>query len=261
MRSMVRHLLERKDLLYILTWKEIRIRYKQSVMGFLWAVLMPILIVGTGMLVRKAFSMVSGTSVTMDDLLSVSVKAVPWAFFVGAIRFGAASFVANSNLVTKVYFPREILPLSCVLANFFDFAIAAAFLALIMLVTRAGFSIHLLWLPVMIVLLFLITASVALLLACANLFYRDVKYLIEVVITFGILVTPVFYSARIFGKWATLLLLNPVGAILESINDIIVLHRSPSMFWLAYVVLCAVGGSLIAWTIFAKAEPAFAEEI
>ena len=110
----IHQLVNQRDLLYMLTRKEIRIRYKQSVMGFLWALLMPVLIVGAGMLMKQAYAFASHTRLDLSDLLSVSVKAVMWSFFAGAVKFGSNSLIANMNLVTKIYFPREVLPLSSV---------------------------------------------------------------------------------------------------------------------------------------------------
>ena len=258
---MIKEFLQYRDLLYMLTWKEIRVRYKQSVMGVLWAIFMPILIVSAGILMKIGFSFTSGRHINMQDVASVSVKGVAWAFFVGAVRFGANSLIANQNLVTKIYFPREILPLSNVLANFFDFVVAGIFVAIIMIFAGTGFSVQLAWLPYVVLILVMITAGCTLLLACANLFFRDVKYIVEVLLTYGILFTPVFYSAQMFGKWAPLLLLNPVGAALESLNSVVVLHQPPSLFWLGYATLFAVCGLMAAFAIFQKAEPLFAQEI
>src|SRR5438105_10017698 len=95
----IRELLEHRILLYMITWREIKVKYKQSVMGMLWAVLMPLVIVCAGLLVRYAFAMVSGTPLALSDLTSVTVKAVPWAFFVSTFPCGTNIFVANTNLV------------------------------------------------------------------------------------------------------------------------------------------------------------------
>src|SRR5437867_5592943 len=104
----LRELLDRRDLLYMITWREIKVKYKQTVMGMLWAVLMPLVIVCAGLVVRVAFAKVSGTPLALSDLTSVTVKAAPWAFFVSALRFGTNSLVANTDLITKVYLPRVI---------------------------------------------------------------------------------------------------------------------------------------------------------
>jgi lipopolysaccharide transport system permease protein len=250
-----------KDLLLMLTWRDVKIRYKQSIMGFAWAVLMPVLIIGSGLIVMVAFSTMSGKMINKLDILSVAVKSVPWAFVVAAVRFATNSLVMNKELVTKIYFPREILPLASVLANLIDFLVAAVVLTILLTVFRVGISIQLLWVPVLLVLLLLLTGGLAILLACANLFFRDVKYLVEVALTYGIFFTPVFYSASTLGKIGTLLLLNPLGPILESFRDVIIIHRAPDFRWLAYSTAWAILGFAISWKIFQKAEPSFAESV
>ena len=107
----------------------------------------------------------------------------------------------------------------------------------------------------------LFTTALGMLMSCANLFYRDVKYIVEVIVTFAIFFTPVFYDASLFGKWSTLLLLNPVGAILESINNVVILHRPPDPFWLSYLTIWSVGGLVVSWSIFHKLEFLFAENV
>lgn len=257
----VKELLKYKHLLFTLTWREIKIRYKQTIMGFLWALLMPMMVVATGILVRKALSVVSGQPMEYQALLSVMVKALPWAFFAGAIRTASVSLITNANLVTKIYFPREVFPFSAVLAALFDFAVAASLLIVLFVVNGPSVTIHILWLPFLLLLLVLLTTGWGMLLSCATLFFRDVKYIVEVVMTFGILFTPVFYDAAMFGEWSYLLLLNPVGSILEVINDVVVLNRAPDPYWLLYAVVWALGSFFIAWLIFEKAEPAFAESV
>jgi lipopolysaccharide transport system permease protein len=255
------HFSQYGDLLLMLTWRDIKIRYKQSIMGFAWAILMPVLIVGSGLIVMVAFSTLSGKAINKADVLSVAVKAVPWAFFVGAIRFATNSLVMNKELVTKIYFPREILPLASVLASLFDFAVAGGVLVLILIFSGIGASLQLLWVPMIIVLLLVLSVGLSILLACANLFFRDVKYLVEVVLTYGIFFTPVFYSASTLGKWGPILLLNPVGPLLEGLRDTIVLHKAPDIRWLLYSAVWAFMSLLISWKIFQGAEPLFAESI
>ena len=245
----------------MLAWRDVRIRYKQTVMGFLWALFMPLLIVMASLFIKKMFSLLSGRPIEMTEVVSVAVKALPWAFFVASIRFATISLVSNSDLVTKIYFPREVFPLSSVLANLVDFAIAsAASIPFLVLMGLRG-SIYLAWLPVLLLFLILFTAGLGMLLSCANLFFRDVKYIVEVLLTFGIFFTPVFYDASMFGPWAPVILLNPLAAILEAINDVVVWHRSPNLMWVAYAGSWAVLVSFSSWKIFDKAEPVFAQNI
>src|SRR6185312_3224811 len=119
-----------RELLYQLMLRDVRIRYKQAVMGFAWAILMPALIVAAGTLVRFAMAYVGGGHVSHDAIAGMAVKALPWAFFVGAIGFATSSLTGNLPLVSKIYFPREVLPLSATCAQSFDSTIGAITVAI-----------------------------------------------------------------------------------------------------------------------------------
>jgi ABC-type polysaccharide/polyol phosphate export permease len=257
----IRELFEHRDLLYMITWREIKLKYKQSIMGMLWAVLMPLVIVCAGLLVRYAFATASGTPLTLSDLTSVTVKAAPWAFFVSALRFGTNSLVANTNLVTKIYLPRLVFPLAAVFSQLLDFLVAGVVIGVLLVIARAGLSVHLFWLPLLIGPLILLTAALAIMCSAASLFLRDVKYIVEVFLTFAIFFTPVFYEPSLFGHWAPLLLVNPASPLLEGISTVVILHRSPPLPWLAYS--WAFTGVLftVALAIFKKLDPFFAESV
>lgn len=254
-------LIRYRDLLVMLTWRDIRIKYKQSIMGFLWAILMPLFVIAAGVMVKLAYAHVTKTPLEMAQVLTVSVKALPWAFFISALRFATNSLTTNSNLVTKIYFPKDIFPISAVLSQFFDFFIAAVFLAVLLAVAQIGLTVHLLWVPVLIALLSLFVTGLGIFLSAANLFFRDVKYLVEVFVTFGVFFTPVFYEAALFGNWSWIVLLNPVAVILEGLNDSIVLHQTPDLAWVTYT--CVITGAVFisAVLVFKRVEPLFAESI
>ena len=131
----------------MITYRDIKVRYKQSVMGFMWAVLMPILIVASGVVVRYAYALASHKPLVAADVASVAVKSVPWAFLVSSIRFSCYSLTNNWSLVTKIYFPKEIFPIGAVMASFFDFVVASAGLIIYLLVVRLGVGHNLLWVP------------------------------------------------------------------------------------------------------------------
>ncbi|MGD0485608.1 MAG: ABC transporter permease [Syntrophorhabdales bacterium] len=249
------------DLLYMMVWRDIRIKYKQSVIGIMWAVFMPMVIVGTGILVRYGFALASHAPVDFNDLAAVSVKAVPWAFFVSTIRFSTGSLVGNPNLVTKIYFPKIIFPISSMFSQMFDLAIASGLLAVVLAFMRIGLSVHLLWVPILLALLVLCATGMGILLSAANLFYRDVKYLVEVVVTFAIFFTPVFYDVSMFGKWAYIFLLNPLAPILEGIAACVVHHRMPQIEWILYSAAASLAIFACAFAFFTKLEPLFAERI
>ena len=249
------------DLLFVLTWRDIQIKYKQSVMGLLWAVLMPMIIVGAGMVVRIGMSKLSGTPLPEDNLASLAVKAVPWAFFVSAIRFATASLTSNMNLVTKINCPRIAFPVSAVLSSLFDMIVATMPLIAILVWLGVSPSPMLLWVPVLIALLVLLVTGLGVALSAANLFFRDVKYIVEVLLTFAIFFTPVIYDVDMFGEWSFWLLLNPIAPILEALRSTVVLEAAPDLHWLGYSAAVSVAVFAGGWRMFQRLEPIFADRI
>ena len=254
-------LMARRDLLYMITWREIRIKYKQSVMGMLWAILMPVVIVAAGLVVRYGFAMVSHTPLALSDVAAVSVRSVPWAFFVSSIRFATNSLVSNANLVTKIYLPREIFPVAAMLSQFVDFAVASLVLVVFLTIAGVGVSAQLLWVPVLVAILVVLTTGLGILFSAASLFLRDVKYLVDVMLTFAIFFTPVFYDARMLGPWAPVLMLNPVAPVLEGLANVIVGHVPPPGAWVGYSAIVALLTLAFALFGFFKLEPYFAESV
>jgi ABC-type polysaccharide/polyol phosphate export permease len=245
----------------MLAWRDVQVKYKQSIMGMLWAVLMPLVIVSAGLVVRFAFARLSGEAVSTTDLTTVAVKAVPWAFFVASLRFGTTSLVTNVNLVTKIYLPRLIFPLAAVLSQAFDFLIASTVVVILLIAVQAGISLQIFWVIPILLTLALLASAVAIVSSAASLFFRDVKYIVEVVLTFAIFFTPVFYDSTMFGSWGSLLLLNPVSPLLEGIASTVIHHQGPQLAWLAYsagMTVVLLAGAL---TMFKRVEPYFAESI
>lgn len=259
----IRELFRHRDLLYMITWREVKLKYKQSIMGMLWAVLVPLVTVGAGLFLRLALNTVSGTgsALAMSDVTSVAVKATPWAFFVSSLRFGTNSLVANANLVTRIYLPRLVFPLAAVLSQLIDFLVAAAVVAIFLTIVGAGLSVHLLWLPLLVGALIFLAAALAIVLSAASLFLRDVKYLVDVFLTFAIFFTPVFYDSSLFGRWAPLLLVNPVSPLLEGMSAAVLQHDNPSLPWLLYSFAVTALLFATALVAFRKLEPFFAESI
>lgn len=272
----VRDVLAHYELLVQLAARDVRIRYKQAVMGFAWALLMPLLVVGAGTLVRVAVVAMTGVALDKADIGSVALKSFPWAFFSGALGFAVTSVTANLSLVTKIYFPRSVLPLAAVGANLFDLVVGAAVSLVVLPFLGAQLSFALLWVPVLVVLLILLTAGLSVILACGNLFYRDVKYIVQVVLTFGIFATPVLFDAASFGaKGSRLLMLNPLAPIFEGLSLAVmrghnlfepasrVVRGAPVTTWqpwyLAYSALWAVCSLAFGLVLFQRTQHLFAE--
>jgi ABC-type polysaccharide/polyol phosphate export permease len=217
----------------------------------------------------------AGGKLNPAELAGIAVKSVGWSFFTGALGFGTASITANLALVTKVYFPREVLPLSTVLTQTVDSTIGAIAVALIIPWLGVGLHWSLLWLPLLLGLLILLTTGVTLIAACGNVFFRDAKHLVQIVVSFGIFFTPVFFRADTFGpRGARYMLINPLGPILEGLRLAVVeghnllvpiVSAGGTLAWspwfLAWSAGWAVFGTLAAAVIFHRAEFAFAEYV
>jgi lipopolysaccharide transport system permease protein len=259
--SSLREVVHFRDLLYMLTWRDICIRYKQTILGVLWAILMPAVIVLAGVVVRLAMARVSGTELVRRDLALVLVKSAPWAFFVSSIRLCTSCLVGNSNLVSKVKFPKVILPMAALLSQLFDFVIACVAVFVVLACLGVKLTLTFAWVPVLLFLLLALASGLGIFLAAAGLFFRDVKYMVEIFVTFAVFFTPVFYEVALFGEWGNLLLLNPLSPILEGLASVVVDQAAPNLTWLAYstvVSLSILGG---AYAFFQRFEPAFAESI
>jgi lipopolysaccharide transport system permease protein len=259
--SNLRNLTNYRELLYLLAWRDVRVRYKQSVMGLLWAVLMPSLIVGAGALVRYGFAELSDTSVQKEDVASVMVRAVIWAFFISAIRFGTNSLVSNNNLVSKIAFPKEVFPIAAALSSLFDFAIAFTVVVLVLAIIGVVPTIHWLIVLPLLAVMVLLAIGMTLLLSSMNLFYRDVKYIVEIFLTYAIFFTPVLYSADMFGRWEFALMLNPISPLLEGMSDAMISGVMPNMMWVAYSVAWSAFLALGGYWLFKQLEAKFAERI
>ncbi|HSU94044.1 MAG TPA: ABC transporter permease [Gemmatimonadaceae bacterium] len=269
---------QHRELLEQLTKRDIKLRYKQAAMGFAWAIFMPCLIVLSGLIIRFAMAQISGQALHPKDIANIAIKGVGWSFFVGALGFATASLIGNSNLVTKIYFPREVLPLSSVAAQGFDTSIGL--LTLVVILPFLGVRLHasFVWIPLLLFLLVTFTTGVSMFLSCANLFFRDVKYIVQVVLMFGIFFTPIFFEPAMLGpRGAMLATINPLTGILEGLRLAVVdgrdlLHPIMGMvkgvqrpIWnpweLVYSAVCAVSILLGSTLMFRRLQPLFAEYV
>ncbi len=279
-REIVLEIIQYRELLFQMTVRDIRIRYKQAVMGFAWAVLMPVLIVGAGLLIKMVMAQMAGGNLEAAGTAGMMVKSLPWALFAGSVSFATTSLTSNSNLLTKIYFPREVFPLSAVLAQCFDTIIGCIFLVPVLFVfLKVGFSMQILWFFPLVLLLLMFILGSGLLLSCANLFFRDVKYIVQVLVTFGIFFTPVFYDAGNLGPTGSrLIMINPLAPIFEGLRLAIVDHHDlfhslaitaasghdvvvwqPS--YLLYSALWSIVLFFGSWVLFHKLESVYAEYV
>jgi len=203
-----------RDLLYILTMRDISVRYKQTVLGVTWAIIQPLF---TMLIFSLFFGRLAG--IPSDGIpypLFAYAGLLPWTFFSNAISNSGNSLVGNSNLITKVYFPRLIIPIGSVAAGLLDFAIAFILLLILMFSYGLGPSINLLLLPVLVLMTTLLAVGIGALLSALNVKYRDIRYALPFFVQIGLFVTPIIYPTNLVPeKWRWLMTLNPLAAQIE----------------------------------------------
>jgi ABC-type polysaccharide/polyol phosphate export permease len=261
MKENLREFWQYRGLLYMIVYRDIKVRYKQSIMGFLWAILMPVLVVMSGIIVRYGYALAAHAPLRTGDLASVAVKSIPWSFLVTSIRFSCNSLTNNGSLVTKIYFPKEIFPVAAVLASLFDFVVGFVPLVIFLAFAQVGWSAYVAWTPVLLLTMVVMATGLSMIVSAAGLFFRDVKYIVEVLLTFGIFFTPVFYEVRMFGNRGKWLLLNPVAPILDGLSACMTRHQSPDLMWFSYSMIFSLVVLVGGHTLFKRLEPAFAESI
>ena len=215
-----------RELFYILSWRDLRVRYKQTVIGVAWAVIRPVL---TMLIFTVLFGYLAAFKVSGGPAYPVVVFAgmVPWQFMATALSEASGSLIGNSNLLTKVYFPRIIIPISSIIVSLTDAAISFALLLLMMAVYRQPPPPQILLLPVFAVLAFLLAAGVGLFVTALNVKYRDFRYVIPFIVQIGAYVAPVGYSSAVISQrysdtarlWYSL---NPVVGVIDGFRWCIV---------------------------------------
>jgi lipopolysaccharide transport system permease protein len=257
--EMIREQIEFRELLWAITRRDLALRYRNAVMGFGWAICAPLL----HMLV---FTVIFTRVVRLDTGVPYPLFAfcglLPWNLFASSLRFGAQSLTINPQLVTKVYFAREVLPFSTVLVALLDFAVASTLLVLLMAYYGYGLTAAVLVLPLVLLVQLTFTAALTLLVAMATLFYADVKHLLELVILVWMLATSVVYPVeRVGGAVGRLLALNPMTPIIDAYRIVLLRGELPPAGPFLAVTAVSVTLLLASWLLFHRAEFRFAEEL
>jgi lipopolysaccharide transport system permease protein len=248
-----------RELLFFLTWRDVKVRYKQTALGAAWAILQPLFMM---IIFTIFFGRLAGVdSAGIPYPLFALAGLVPWTFFSNAITASGNSLVGSANLVTKVYFPRLIVPAAAMLAGFVDFALAFLLFCVMMAYYRVVPSIHILFLPVLIVMTSLFALAVGTWMSALNVKYRDVRFALPFLIQLWLFVSSVILpSSALPQKYRWLLMLNPMSGIIEGYRS--ALFGLP-FDWLALGVAALITFAVLAYAIysFARVERSFADII
>jgi len=252
-----------RELFYFLTWRDVKVRYKQTMLGAAWAVLQPLF----NMLL---FTLIFGrlAKLPSDNIpypLFAFAGLLPWTFFANAVSAAGSSLVGNSHLVTKVYFPRLIIPAASVLAVLVDFGFAFGLMAVLMAVYRVPLTINLLLLPYLVLVTVVFAFAVGTYLAALQVKYRDVRYVIPFLIQFWMFATPIIYPVSLLPLWLRpLFALNPMAGVIEAYRVALLGGLNHSAFsWGSLLLAGVITFALLFYSAysFRRMEKMFADVI
>ena len=228
-----------RELFYVLAWRDVAVRYKQTIIGVAWALIRPFLtmVVFTIVFSRLAKLPTEGAA---PYALMVFAGLLPWQFFSTALSESSASLIGNANLISKVYFPRLIVPTAAVVVSFVDFLISFAILVALMAWYRFVPSWHILTLPAFVLMAFLASLGPGLWITALNVKYRDFRYVIPFIVQFGLYVSPVGFSSSVVpDEWRLLYSINPMVGVIDGFRWAI-LGNDSTIYLPGFAVSCGV---------------------
>lgn len=248
------------ELLMNLTRREVKGRYSQSLFGVGWAIAQPLATMAVFTFVFSRLANISADGVPYPIFAYAGL--VPWFFFLNSITSGTMSLVQYRNIVTKTYFPREIIPLAQVCSRLLDFGAAAGLVAALLVYYRVRVTPWSLLLPFLFVLLVAFTTAVTLLTSAVNVFYRDVSPVVQIGLQLWLYLTPIAYPlARVPSRWRSWIIANPLSGIVEGFRSAIVYGRAPDWPVLTLsttLTVATLAGSLV---LFKRLDRYFADVI
>ena len=255
---MIKNLYNYRELLKSNIKKEIRGKYKGSFLGILWSFFNPLLQVAVYAIVFPYIMRVK----TENYLQYLIVGIIPWTFFTTVINQGMITVRMNAGIIKKVYFPREILPISVALSGLVNFFISCIIILLFCIFGGLGISWHLILLPFFAIIQFLLTLGIVFALSAINIYIKDTEYIVTFVLSMLFYVTPILYNASLFpdnARW--ILQVNPLSGLITSYRDIFMYHTLPPINTILYIIGITIVIFITGLLIFRKLEKGFAEEV
>ncbi len=256
----LRELWQYRELLYFLAWRDIKVRYKQTVIGASWAIIQPFF-------TMVVFSLFFGrlARIPSDDVpypIFAYAALVPWTFFANGLSQSSDSLVGSANLLRKVYFPRLVIPISAVLSGVIDFVLAFIVLLGMMLAYGIAPTVNVLWLPLFLLLAMVTALGAGLWLSAMNVQFRDVRYAVPFLIQLWLFATPIAYPSSLLGEpWRTLYGLNPMAGVVEGFRwALLGVNTAPGPIILVSA-LAALAQLAVGAYYFRRVEKTFADVV
>jgi lipopolysaccharide transport system permease protein len=256
----MRQLWHYRELLYFLTWREIAVRYKQTVAGVAWAILQPAMTMAVFSLVFNRLAHMPSEGVPYP--LFVIVGLVPWNFLANAVTQSSSSLVGNTNLITKVYFPRILIPVSAVCTGLLDVLLSFGLLIAVMGWYGVAPGAKVLWLPAVFVVALITALGTGMWLSVLALRYRDVKFVIPFFVQIWLFLTPVAYSGNaVTGPWRYLYLLNPMVGVVDGFRWCLLGTNVPAPFAVLLSAATAAVTFITGAVYFSRTESTLADKV
>ena len=253
-------LFQYRDLLWLWTTREVRVRYKQSLLGVAWAILQPLAL-------TIVFTVVFSYLVQVDtgDIpypIFAFTALMPWTLFSTALSFGIPSLINNLNLVTKIYFPREVLPLASVGAALVDFFLSVVIFIGLLALYHVRPTIEVLWVVPLLIIQIALTLGVTFLGSAVIVFFRDVRFVIPLLLQLWMYATPIIYPVDLVPlRFKTLYFLNPMAGIIDGYRRAVVLGEPPQQGPILLATLISAVVLVVGYWLFKRLEPLFADLI
>lgn len=254
-----KELYQYRELLKTNVKKEIRGKYKASFLGVLWSFVNPLLQVLVYAIVFPYIMRIK----TDNYLIFLICGIIPWTWFTTCVAGGANCITVSSNLIKKVYFPREILPISVVTSGMINFLISCIIILIFVLLGGCGISWHLVFLPIIVIIQYIISLAFAFLVSAINVYIRDTEYIVGFILNMAFYATPVLYGVEMFQGSSLIWLfrLNPMAHIINAYRDIFFVHQVPQLLNLLIWFVIGLILLIICYKLFNKLEKRFAEEM
>ena len=250
-----------RALFYFLAWRDILVRYKQTVIGIAWSVVRPLLTMVVFTIIFGKLAKFPSEGVPYPILVFAAM--LPWQFFSNGLSESSNSLIANANMLTKVYFPRLIVPVSTIIVSLVDFLISFAILIVLMIWFKFVPTVNIIVLPVFLCLLLFFTLGAGMWLSALNVKYRDFRYVVPFIIQFGLYISPVGFSSSVVpSQWRLLYYINPMVGIIDGFRWAI-LGRSANLYWPGFIlsIFLTLMIFLFGLIYFRKTERTFADII
>jgi len=249
-----------RELLWNLAHREINQRYKQSILGYAWVILNPLFQL---IVMSFVFSVVLKVpSEGVPFIIFLAVGLLPWNFFIQSLSSATNSLVSNSNLITKIYFPREILVYSTIIAKFVDFLFSCLVLLVFFIFFKTIITPTIIWIPLIFGIQIIFTVGLSLILASFNLFYRDIQYLLNLIVMLWMYLTPIMYPVDIIPEqYRFIFSLNPMSVIINAYRQTLLGGGEPNYSSLTIASFMSVFVLFIGFYIFKKSEGQFADYV